>query len=43
MMWTISLIIIALSFGGILEKTGCLEAIVNVITSFAKPECDSSN
>jgi len=36
MMWTISLIIIALSFGGILEKTGCLEAIVNVITSFAK-------
>lgn len=36
MMWTISLIIIALSFGGILEKTGCLEVIVNVITSFAK-------
>ena len=28
MMWVISLIIIALAFGGALEKTGCLETIV---------------
>jgi NhaC family Na+:H+ antiporter len=39
MMWTISLILIALGFGGALEKTGCLESIINAIkrrvTSFA--------
>jgi NhaC family Na+:H+ antiporter len=36
MMWTISLIIIALAFGGILERTKCLEVIVEAITRFAK-------
>jgi NhaC family Na+:H+ antiporter len=33
MMWTISLVLIALGFGGALEKTRCLEAIVGVIIS----------
>src|SRR3546814_20138936 len=28
MMWTIFLVLIALGFGGALEKTGCLEAII---------------
>lgn len=28
MMWTISLVLIALGFGGALEKTGCLESII---------------
>ena len=32
-MWTISLILIALGFGGALERTGCLEAIINAIIS----------
>jgi NhaC family Na+:H+ antiporter len=36
MMWTISLIMCALTFGGILEKTGMLEAIGKVILKFAK-------
>ncbi|WP_375056055.1 Na+/H+ antiporter NhaC [Zobellella sp. DQSA1] len=31
MMWTISLVLIALGFGGALEKTRCLEAIIKVI------------
>ncbi|MGM0559550.1 MAG: Na+/H+ antiporter NhaC [Pseudomonadota bacterium] len=31
MMWTISLILIALGFGGALERTGCLETIINAI------------
>lgn len=31
MMWTISLILIALGFGGALEKTGCLETIIKAI------------
>ncbi|MEX1216681.1 Na+/H+ antiporter NhaC [Saccharospirillum sp.] len=31
MMWTISLVLIALGFGGALEKTGCLEAIIKAI------------
>ena len=31
MMWTISLVLIALGFGGALEKTRCLETIINVI------------
>ncbi|MBB3712894.1 NhaC family Na+:H+ antiporter [Limimaricola variabilis] len=39
MMWTISLMLIALGFGGALERTGCLEAIilaiVNRVKSFA--------
>lgn len=39
MMWTISLVLIALGFGGALEKTGCLRSIINAIkskiTSFA--------
>jgi Na+:H+ antiporter, NhaC family len=36
MMWTISLILAALTFGGILEKTGMLEAVAKVILKFAK-------
>ncbi len=35
MMWTISLILIALSFGGVLEKTGMLQAIAGAILQFA--------
>ncbi len=39
MMWTISLMLIALGFGGALERTGCLESIilsiVNRVKSFA--------
>ncbi|MFN3723185.1 MAG: Na+/H+ antiporter NhaC [Paracoccaceae bacterium] len=31
MMWTISLMLIALGFGGALERTGCLEAIIQAI------------
>lgn len=31
MMWTISLVLIALGFGGALEKTGCLETIIQAI------------
>lgn len=31
MMWTISLVLIALGFGGALEKTGCLETIIRAI------------
>jgi len=33
MMWTISLILIALGFGGALERTGCLKAIIAKILS----------
>ncbi|MDQ8204172.1 Na+/H+ antiporter NhaC [Pelagicoccus sp. SDUM812003] len=33
MMWTISLILIALGFGGALERTGCLQAIIAAIRS----------
>ncbi len=33
MMWTISLILIALGFGGALERTGCLRAIIGAIQS----------
>ena len=36
MMWTISLILAALTFGGILEKTGMLESIGKVVLRFAK-------
>jgi len=36
MMWTISLIIVALAFGGILEKTGCLETIINSMAGITK-------
>ncbi len=35
MMWTISLILAALTFGGILEKTGMLESIGKVVLRFA--------
>lgn len=31
MMWTISLMLLALGFGGALERTGCLEALINAI------------
>lgn len=36
MMWTISLVICALSFGGVIERTGCLETIISVIMRFCK-------
>lgn len=36
MMWTVSLIICALTFGGILEKTGMLEVIAENILKIAK-------
>ena len=36
MMWTISLMLIALGFGGALERTGCLEAIIMAIISRVK-------
>ena len=36
MMWTVSLILIALSFGGVLEKTGMLHAVGAFILQFAK-------
>ncbi len=35
MMWTISLIIAALTFGGVLEKTGMLETIAKRVLKFA--------
>jgi NhaC family Na+:H+ antiporter len=36
MMWTISLIMCALTFGGVLEKTGMMAAIANRLLTFAK-------
>ncbi|GGW87894.1 Na+/H+ antiporter NhaC [Alteromonas halophila] len=36
MMWTISLVLIALAFGGALETTGCLKTIINSIKSKAR-------
>jgi NhaC family Na+:H+ antiporter len=36
MMWTISLMLIALGFGGALERTGCLESIIMAIISRVK-------
>jgi NhaC family Na+:H+ antiporter len=36
MMWTISLMLIALGFGGALERTGCLQAIIESIVSRVK-------
>ena len=36
MMWTISLMLIALGFGGALERTGCLEAIIMAIVNRVK-------
>lgn len=36
MMWTVSLIICALSFGGIMESTGMLEAIASALLKLAK-------
>ena len=36
MMWTISLMLIALGFGGALERTGCLEAIIQAIIGRVK-------
>ncbi|WP_042273975.1 Na+/H+ antiporter NhaC [[Clostridium] dakarense] len=36
MMWTVSLILCALTLGGILEKTGMLEAIASALLKFAK-------
>lgn len=36
MMWTVSLILCAMAFGGVMEKTGMLEALAGVILGFAK-------
>jgi NhaC family Na+:H+ antiporter len=36
MMWTISLILAALSFGGVLEKTGMLETLASRVLKYAK-------
>jgi NhaC family Na+:H+ antiporter len=36
MMWTISLILAALTFGGVLEKTGMLESMGKVILKYAR-------
>lgn len=36
MMWTISLVLLALGFGGALERTGCLQAIIQAILSRVK-------
>ncbi len=36
MMFTVSLILCAMTFGGVMEKTGMLEALANVILGFAK-------
>ncbi|WP_254367982.1 Na+/H+ antiporter NhaC [Paracoccus sp. Z118] len=36
MMWTISLMLIALGFGGALERTGCLEAVILAIVTRVK-------
>lgn len=36
MMWTVSLILCALTLGGILEKTGMLEALANALLGFTK-------
>ena len=36
MMWTISLILIALGFGGALEATGCLQSVIGAIRSKVK-------
>lgn len=36
MMWTISLVLLALGFGGALERTGCLETIISVIIARVK-------
>ena len=36
MMWTVSLILCALTFGGILEKSGMLEVIAKKVLGFAK-------
>ncbi len=36
MMWTVSLILCAMTFGGVMEKTGMLEAIAEKILTFAK-------
>ena len=36
MMWTISLILCAMIFGGVMEKTGMLESLASVILGFAK-------
>ncbi len=36
MMWTVSLILCAMTFGGVMEKTGMLEALANQILRLAK-------
>ncbi|MBU2983661.1 Na+/H+ antiporter NhaC [Lentibacter algarum] len=36
MNWAVTLILVALAFGGLLESTRCLETILNKIVSFAK-------
>ena len=36
MMWTISLVLLALGFGGALERTGCLQAIIGALVKRVK-------
>ena len=36
MLWTVSLVICSMCFGGVMEKTGCLQAITNAMLSSAK-------
>lgn len=36
MMWTISLVLLALGFGGALERTGCLQAIIGALVTRVK-------
>ena len=36
MMWTISLVLLALGFGGALERTGCLQAIIGALVMRVK-------
>lgn len=36
MMWTVSLVLIALGFGGILEQTRCLEVILNAVMKLVR-------
>ena len=36
MLWTVSLVICSMCFGGVMELTGCLQAITNSLLKFAK-------
>lgn len=36
MNWTVTLILVALAFGGLLEATRCLETILSTMLNFAR-------